>query len=201
MVERSVVQVGEPVLRRRAVEVPASEITSDLTAQLVDRMWDTLDVVPGVGLAAPQIAEPWRVVVVHDLVEFLDRYTTQQLAEREREAIEPYVLINPVLTPVGHEIRNHFEGCLSVEGYMAAVERFHEVDVDYVDPTGRRCAKRVRGWHARILQHEVDHLNGTLYVDRMNSRTLCSTEAYLTVGALPTAEAVGLVTGASDGDG
>lgn len=198
MVERSVVQVGDPILRRRAVEVPATEITSDRISQLIDRMWDTLDAVPGVGLAAPQIGEPWRVVVVHDLVKFFHNYTDQQLAEREREAIEPYVLINPVLTPVGNETRNHFEGCLSVEGYMAAVERFHQVGVDYLDPTGRRCARRVSGWHARILQHEVDHLNGTLYVDRMNSRTLCSTEAYSTVGALPTADAVELVTGASD---
>ncbi len=199
MVERSVVQVGDPILRRRAVDVPTTEIGSDLMSQLIDRMWETLDDVPGVGLAAPQIGEPWRVVVVHDLVEFFHNYTDQQLAERERETIEPYVLINPVLTPVGHETRNHFEGCLSVEGYMAAVERFHEVEIEYLDPTGQRCVRRVSGWHARILQHEVDHLNGTLYVDRMDTRTLCSTEAYSTVGALPTVEAVELVTGTSDG--
>jgi len=199
MVERSVVQVGDPILRRRAAEVPATEVTSDLISQLIDRMWDTLEAVPGVGLAAPQIGEPLRVVVVHDLEEFFHNYTDEQLAERERQAIEPYVLINPVLSPVGPEMRNHFEGCLSLEGYMAAVERFHQVGVDYLDPTGRRCARRVTGWHARILQHEVDHLNGTLYVDRMNSRTLCSTEAYSTLGALPTVEAVEFVTGASDG--
>jgi peptide deformylase len=197
MVNLSVVQVGDPVLRRRADEVPEAEITSQPVARLIERMWSTLDAVPGVGLAAPQIGEGRRVVVVHDLPEFIEHYSELQLLERERQMIEPYVLINPVLTAVGYETRTHFEGCLSVEGYTAAVERFHQVDVGYVDPTGRRHHERVAGWHARILQHEVDHLDGTLYVDRMNTRTLCTTDTYSDLAALPTAEAVDTVTGAA----
>jgi peptide deformylase len=165
-------------------------------AELVERMWATLDAVPGVGLAAPQIGEPWRVVVIHDLPEFIERYSPTQLIERERQVIEPYVLINPVLTAVGYETRTHFEGCLSVEGYTAAVERFHEVEVAYVDPSGDRRRLRASGWHARILQHEVDHLDGMLYVDRMNPRTLCTNDAYAGLAALPTGEAVDIVTGA-----
>ena len=137
MAQWSVVQAGDPVLRRRAAEVPADQISSKPVAQLVDRMWKTLDAVPGVGLAAPQIGEPWRVVVVHDLPEFIEHYTELQLLERERGAIEPYVLVNPVITAVGYETRVHFEGCLSVEGYTAAVERFHQVDLTYVDLEGR----------------------------------------------------------------
>ncbi len=145
VIERSVVQVGDPVLRRRAAEVPVDRITSDPVARLIDAMWETLDAVPGVGLAAPQIGEPWRVVVVHDLPEYLEGLSEVQLAERERRVIEPYVLINPVLTTVGSETRTHFEGCLSVEGYTAAVERFHEVDVEFTDPGGRVRRQRVDG--------------------------------------------------------
>jgi peptide deformylase len=197
MVDRSVVQVGDPVLRRRAAEVPTHRITSDEVAGLIERMWETLDAVPGVGLAAPQIGEPWRVVVVHDLPEFLEALTDLQLVEREREPIEPYVLINPTLTAVGYETRTHFEGCLSVEGYSAAVERFHEVDVEFTDPAGRPRHRRVRGWHARILQHEIDHLDGLLYVDRMNTLTLCSVAAYRDLAELPTHEAVVRLTGSA----
>jgi peptide deformylase len=198
MAQWSVVQAGDPVLRRRAAEVPADQISSKPVAQLVDRMWKTLDAVPGVGLAAPQIGEPWRVVVVHDLPEFIEHYTELQLLERERGAIEPYVLVNPVITAVGYETRVHFEGCLSVEGYTAAVERFHQVDLTYVDLEGRHHQARVGGWHARILQHEVDHLDGVLYVDRMNTRTLCTTDNYSDLADLPTGAAVDAVTG--DGD-
>jgi peptide deformylase len=197
MVNLSVVQVGDPVLRRRAGEVPEREITSESVTRLIERMWSTLDAVPGVGLAAPQIGESRRVVVVHDLPEFIEHYSELQLLEREREVIEPYVLVNPVLSAVGYETRTHFEGCLSVEGYTAAVERFHQVDVEYLDPMGHRHQMRVGGWHARILQHEVDHLDGMLYVDRMNTRTLCTTDAYSDLAALPTAEAVDRVTGAT----
>ncbi len=196
MENHSVVQAGEPVLRRRAAEVPEAEVGSDAVSELVARMWATLDAVPGVGLAAPQIGEPWRVVVVHDLAEFVEHYTEQQLIERERGVIEPYVLINPVLTAVGYETRTHFEGCLSVEGYTAAVERFHQVDVEFLDPTGSRHHQRVSGWHARILQHEVDHLDGLLYVDRMNTRTLCANDRYAELAALPTPEAIDIVSAA-----
>jgi peptide deformylase len=172
--EHRVVQVGTPGLRQRAIEVPTTEITSNDIKELIARLWGTLEVVPGVGLAAPQIGDSRRVVVVQDPPEFVERLTPSQQAERERVPIEPYVLINPELTVIGSETRTFYEGCLSVTGYVAAVERFHEVDVRFVTVTGQAKRQRVRGWHARILQHEVDHLNGTLYVDRMDTRTLCA---------------------------
>jgi peptide deformylase len=180
--EHRVVQVGTPVLRQRAMEVPATEFASDDIKELIARMWDTLDVVPGVGLAAPQIGDSRRVVVVKDPSEFVERLSPSQQAERDRVLIEPYVLINPALTVIGSETRTFFEGCLSVEGYVAAVERFHEVDVRFVNVTGQARRQRVRGWHARILQHEVDHLDGTLYVDRMDTRSLCAESLSATFG-------------------
>ena len=204
MVQPSVIQAGHPVLRRRAAEVPLDQVVSERVARLVDRMWRTLDAVPGVGLAAPQIGEPWRVVVIHDLPEFTGQYSEFQLLERERSPIEPYVLVNPVIDAVGYESRTHFEGCLSVEGYTAAVERFHQVDLAYLDLGARHHRVRVEGWHARILQHEVDHLDGILYVDRMNTRTLCTADNYSDLARLPTTDAVDVVTGGAqppDDDG
>jgi peptide deformylase len=180
--EHRVVQVGTPGLRQRAIEVPTTEITSNDIKELIARMWDTLEVVPGVGLAAPQIGDSRRVVVVKDPPDFVERLSPSQQAERERSPIEPYVLINPELTVIGSEVRTFYEGCLSVEGYVAAVERFHEVEVRFVDATGQGNRHRVRGWHARILQHEVDHLDGTLYVDRMDSRSLCAEALSATFG-------------------
>jgi peptide deformylase len=173
-----VLQVGTPVLRQRAVEVPAAEVTSDSVSELVALMWATLEEVPGVGLAAPQVGDSRRVVVVQDPPEFVERLSESQQAEREREPIEPYVLINPELTLLGPETRTFFEGCLSVEGYVAAVQRVREVEVRFVDVAGQMRRQRVRGWHARILQHEVDHLDGILYVDRMHTRTLCAEDLY-----------------------
>src|ERR1700691_461831 len=96
--EHRVVQVGTPVLRQRAIEVPRTEVISDDITDLIARMWDTLEVVPGVGLAAPQIGDPRRVVVVKDPPEFVERLSASTQAERERVPIEPYVLVNPELT-------------------------------------------------------------------------------------------------------
>jgi peptide deformylase len=186
--EHRVVQVGTPVLRRRAVEVPPTEVGSDDIRELIARMWETLEAVPGVGLAAPQIGDSRRVVVVKDPPEFVARLSPSQQADRERVPIEPYALINPELTVIGGETRIFYEGCLSVEGYVAAVKRFHEVEVRFVNVTGQAMRHRVRGWHARILQHEVDHLDGTLYVDRMDTRSLCAEALSATFGSAAATE-------------
>jgi peptide deformylase len=180
--ERRVVQVGTPVLRQRAIEVPVAEVASDDIKGLIARMWDTLEAVPGVGLAAPQIGVSRRVVVVKDPREFVERLSPAQQAERERVPTAPYVLINPELAVIGSETRIFYEGCLSVERYVAAVERFHEVEVRFLDTSGKVQRNRVYGWHARILQHEVDHLDGTLYIDRMDTRTFCAEALSATFG-------------------
>jgi peptide deformylase len=190
MGEYSVVQVGNPVLRRRAAEVPAQDIVSETMGRLIQRMWATLAEVPGVGLAAPQIGEPSRVIVVQDLARFHETISADHLIERERNTIEPYVLINPEISPVGDAKRTFFEGCLSIEGYVAAVDRHLEVDLSFVDPAGQEHRRRVRGWHARILQHEVDHLDGRLYVDRMNPRTFCAQGEFPNYAAMPVEDAI-----------
>jgi peptide deformylase len=174
MPDAPIVQAGDPVLRTPAAPVPEELFGSAALEAVVARLWAALEVTPGVGLAAPQIGEGLRVAVVHDLARFHESVPPERLAEREREVVEPYVLVNPTLRLRGTARREFFEGCLSVAGYVAAVDRAHALSVTYRDVEGRPHERTVEGWHARILQHEVDHLDGVLYVDRMTPRTLCA---------------------------
>lgn len=171
-----IVQVGDPVLRGRAQEVPKEKIGTPEFQALIARMIDTMRKAPGVGLAAPQIGVPWRVFVLEDREELMSRQTPVERGERERVAFGPRVFVNPVVTPVGETKATFFEGCLSVKGYTGMVERAYEVEVKGLDEHGVEQTWRVHGWPARILQHEMDHLDGTLYVDRMLTRTFSSAD-------------------------
>ena len=170
-----ITQTGAPVLRARAAEVPLEELRSPGFQELIARMVDTMRKAPGVGLAAPQIGIGKRVFVVEDRAEYQAMVTPAELAERERVVVPVRVFVNPVVTPVGDEKVMFFEGCLSVAGFAGLVARFREVEVSALDETGAPVTWRVRGWPARILQHEMDHLDGTLYVDRMVTRSFGTT--------------------------
>ena len=172
----AIVQIGAPVLRSRAAEVAPERIASAEIQQLITTMIAAMRSAPGVGLAAPQIGVPLRVLVLEDRAELMAKLSPDELRERERVEVPVRVFINPVLRPVGDETRTFFEGCLSVQGYTGLVERSAEVEVTGLDERGQSHAMRVRGWPARILQHEVDHLDGTLYVDRMLTRSFSTTE-------------------------
>ena len=172
----AIVRAGDPVLRARAEELDPARIGTRQVQALFARMIETMRAAPGVGLAAPQIGVPWRVIVLEDGAARMAQLTAEEIAERERVTFGPRVIVNPVLTPIGEERARFFEGCLSVPGYVAVVERALEVEVEGLDERGDPIAWRVRGWPARILQHEVDHLDGTLYVDRMDSRSLAASE-------------------------
>jgi peptide deformylase len=167
----AIVQAGDPVLRARAAELAPERIATPEIQDLIDTMIATMRAAPGVGLAAPQIGVPLRVIVLEDRADLMAKSTPAELQERERVELPVHVVINPVLRPVGADTRTFFEGCLSVQGYTALVERHLEVEVTGLDRRGQPQTLRVRGWPARILQHEVDHLDGTLYVDRMRSRS------------------------------
>ncbi len=171
-----IVQIGRPVLRARANEVPADKLGTPELRELVTRMIATMRAAPGVGLAAPQIGVPWRVIVLEDRAELQAKLTDVERQERERTAFEPRVFVNPVLRTVGDERATFFEGCLSVRGYVGMVERAREVEVTGLDENGTPQTWHVRGWPARILQHEVDHLDGTLYVDRMITRSFANAD-------------------------
>jgi len=170
---RPIVQAGVPVLRRHAREVQASWFRSAALEQLIEVMVTAMRKAPGVGLAAPQLGVPLRVFVAEDPAERLAQMDERARAERERTPLPLTVLINPKVEAVDADDRViFFEGCLSVRGYAALVPRWRAVRVSGVDVAGKAQRFEWRGWPARIAQHEMDHLDGTLYVDRMISRSL-----------------------------
>jgi peptide deformylase len=171
-----IVQAGATVLRSRAQEVPAERIATPEFQELVRIMVATMRAAPGVGLAAPQIGIPWRVIVLEDREELVKSLSADERKERERTPFDTRVFVNPVLRLLGDEHATFFEGCLSVKGFVALVERSREVEVTGLDEHGTAQTWHVTGWPARILQHEVDHLEGTLYVDRMMTRSFATAD-------------------------
>ena len=170
--------VGEPVLRGRARPLQPEEITSPRNQELIAAMRETMHDAPGVGLAAPQVGLPLQLAVIEDREEYQKDLSKETLVERERKPVAFQVIINPVLTVEGASDVEFFEGCLSVPGMVALVPRARKVRVECLDEHGNPQVIRASGWHARILQHEIDHLLGTLYIDRMNSKSLCSLDNF-----------------------
>ncbi len=163
----TVVEAGSPVLRSVAQEVPVEHIVTPEFQALVAKMIETMRKAPGVGLSAPQIGVPLRVLVYEDNEALMGQLQPAVRTEQERQPITLRVLVNPILAPTSSVRKLFFEGCLSVSGFTALVERWHEIDVRGFDENGRPLQWRARGWEARILQHEVDHLDGKLFVDSM----------------------------------
>lgn len=173
-----IARVGESVLRNPARPVRPDEITSNRICELIEHMRETLADAPGVGLAAPQIGEPLQLAIVEDRAEYQTTLTAEELAERERRPIPFHVLINPEIELLSPADVSFFEGCLSLPGFMAIVPRARRVKVSALNEQGKEVQIEAEGWYARILQHEIDHLKGTLYIDRMFSRSFSSTDAY-----------------------
>jgi peptide deformylase len=167
-----IVQAGDPVLRKKSRPLTKDEVKSPQIQQLIDLMRNTMREAPGVGLAAPQIGQSIQLAVIEDRATYISDLSIDELEERQRSAIPFHVIINPKLSVVGNSTAQFFEGCLSVEGYQAIVDRALNVRVECLNERGEAVTINAQGWYARILQHEIDHLNGTLYVDRMKTRTL-----------------------------
>ena len=151
MAVREIVTLPHPVLRRKARKV--SDFGADLQ-KLVDDMIDTMREAPGVGLAAPQVNVPLRVIVV----EFGDE-------ENEEVPARLYVMVNPEITRKSREQITGVEACLSIPDVAGDVDRPLTVTVKGQNRRGQSLKIKARGWLARIFQHEVDHLNGVLFVD------------------------------------
>lgn len=150
---RPIVTVPAPVLRRKARPVT----TFDLSLQvLIDDMIETMRAAPGVGLAAPQVGEPLRVIVVE--------YPEDE--ENEQAPLRLYVLVNPEIVKASAETELGVEGCLSIPGFVGEVERHSAITVRGLNRRGQPVRWKVKGWTARIFQHEIDHLNGVLFTDR-----------------------------------
>lgn len=172
MAIRKIAQMGEPVLRRRAEPVPGDQVPSAALDALIEDLVETMRDADGAGLAAPQIYEPVRVCVV-------------EIADNPRYPEAPSmpltVFVNPVVeplvdhpeSPADRDAIVMYEGCLSVSGIRGAVRRPRRVRVRALDRAGQPFELVLEGLLAAVIQHETDHLDGTLFVDRADPKTLC----------------------------
>ena len=168
----TICQKGTPVLHRRAEPVPEANIGSPPMRALVDHMVRVMRAAPGVGLAAPQIGVGLRIFVAEDPPDYQEGVAQETLTRTEREPFTLKVFFNPVLVPSPAAGTATFrEGCLSADGESAEVTRFLEVIVTGLDANAQPVRWHARGWQARIAQHEFDHLEGTLYLDKMQVDT------------------------------
>jgi peptide deformylase len=170
--------LGEPVLRERARPLQAKELLLKETQELIASMRETMRDAPGVGLAAPQVGLPLQLAVIEDREEYVQALGAEKAAERERKPVPFHVIVNPVLTLESDPDVEFFEGCLSLPGYTAVVPRARRVRVECLDHHGKPRVIQASGWYARILQHEIDHLLGILYVDRMRTSTLSTLDNF-----------------------
>lgn len=176
MAPPSLVHAGSPVLRKPAAPVRPEQLKTEVFGRMVEGMVACMRAAPGVGLAAPQLDVPLRVFICEDTEARMAHLTEAERLDRGRVPFPLKVFINPVLEFPRSGRATFLEGCLSVPGYTALVDRWHEVAITALDLSGETVRWRVSGWPARILQHEVDHLDGVLYVDRMVSRSFCQVE-------------------------
>jgi peptide deformylase len=166
MALRKIATIGHPVLCQRAREITRAELASAATQSFIDDLVDTMHDANGAGIAANQVHEPVRICVV-------------EIHDNPRYPYKPdwplTILVNPVVVPTTEETFSSFEGCLSVPNLRGRVPRFTGVRVSAWDRAGRDVDLEVRGLTAGTFQHEVDHLEGTLFVDRVaDTRSLCT---------------------------
>ena len=162
-------RMGHPVLRQRAREIPTDQVRNPDLQQLVKYMVDTMIDYEGIGLAAPQVFQPLRAIVAG----------LPDADPADEEAIPLTVLFNPEFTAMSEETVNGWEGCLSIPELRGVVPRAAAVEVRGLDSEGRPVELAAEGFFARVLQHEIDHLDGVLFLDRMEDlQTLTFIEEY-----------------------
>lgn len=155
---RDILKMGDERLLRIAPPVPEHMLGSAELRQLIDDMFETMAHVGGVGLAAPQIGIDLQLVIFG--FERSERYP-------DAEAVPRTILLNPVITPMSTEVEDGWEGCLSVPGLRGVVPRYKHISYTGVDPDGNPIDRFADGFHARVVQHECDHLIGRLYPSRI----------------------------------
>lgn len=151
-----IAHVGHPVLRERSREVTPDELASEKTQRFIDDLVETMRDAAGAGLAAPQVHVPLRICAI-------------EVKDNPRYPYKPNfpltILVNPVITPLGGETFDNYEGCLSVPNLRGVVSRFTEIEVEALDREGKPWKRTIRGLTAGTFQHECDHLDGKLFLD------------------------------------
>jgi peptide deformylase len=170
MAVREIVEIGHPALRARAREIDPAEIGSDEIQELIDDLIETKRAADGAGIAANQVGVQVRVAIA------------EVQGENPRYPYKPpiplTVMINPVIEPLEAEQGQVTEGCLSIPGLRGTLPRYMEIRVTYLDRDGEERSEVKRGLTAGTFQHEVDHLDGILFVDRADPRSLTTWEEY-----------------------
>jgi len=164
MAIRELLQIESPILRRHSTKIARFD---DAVSKLVDDMFDTIHAANGIGLAAPQIGISKRLIII----EIPDSEDYTHPGER-------FILCNPDIVKASRETAIGQEGCLSVTGYVGMVERTKQVIVRGQDLKGRKVRVKVEGFLARVFQHEIDHLNGVLYVDLAKEGSMMTVEEF-----------------------
>jgi peptide deformylase len=163
-----VARMGHPVLRRAARKVEPAEIKTPAFQKLVDDMIETMREYEGIGLAAPQVHEAVRLAIIGI-----------EEGRGEDRSIRVLPVINPEITPVGKTTAEDWEGCLSLPRLRGRVTRPDRIQIKALDRRGNRVEFDLDGYPARVAQHEIDHLDGVLFIDRMKSfETLCFLDEY-----------------------
>ncbi len=150
-----VARMGHPVLRTRARPLEPDEIGTPRIQRLIDDMFETMNDSQGIGLAGPQVHESIRLFVAG--------------VDDEDGTMPPVVIINPEITPIGSDVETDWEGCLSIPDIRGRVSRPTDIRIRALDRHGRPISMTADGFPARVIQHETDHLDGVLFVDRMTS--------------------------------
>ena len=164
MTVRRILTVGEPSLRERSSEVSKAQIRSGKMRSLVRDMHETLEVAKGIGLAAPQIGEPWRVVLFN--------VPEDHGYSDDGQGLSRTICINPTITVLEDTQAGYWEGCLSVPGKRGYVERPQHIRLDYLDLAAKPRKIEFNGFLATVCQHEIDHLDGVLYIDHITDPKL-----------------------------
>jgi peptide deformylase len=151
-----VARMGHPVLRQQARPIESRELKTVPLQRLIDDMMETMQEYIGVGLAAPQVHEPLRVFVAH-------------IDPEGRGESDPIAIINPEIEVIGTAMVEGYEGCLSIPDIRGMVPRAQQIRVRALDRNGKRIEINAKDFPARVIQHETDHLDGVLFLDRMRS--------------------------------
>ena len=173
MTVRKVIKMGNPLLREVAKEFTKDEILSEDMQDLITDMWDTMYAYDGIGLAAPQIGLSRQLAVIH-LEEDSERYP--DLVESKK-----FIIFNPSISVLDETNQEFWEGCLSVPGLRGPVSRPRKIKVDYLDENAKENSIELEDFLATVFQHELDHLFGKLFVDRMEDISLLAYEEELLV--------------------
>ena len=168
MAIKKVIRMGNPLLRKKSAPLTEEEIKSTELNILVQDMHDTMKGEDGIGLAAPQIGINKQIVII-ELPEESERY-------KDVEKTSLLTIINPKLTILDEEKQGYWEGCLSIPGLRGFVERPKKINVEFVDQKMEHHTLILEGFLATVFQHELDHLFGTLYIDRIKDTKLLSYE-------------------------